>query len=178
MMENKKTIEYLNGTAWYRAVKVIYILSFVAVFALIIVVFSTEGDFDVLDIQNSKIVCQYGNEKIFLVKDIFDTGKILAPNNYDLHFTTDDENRIREFCEIDQEKLLAEGVWRIGENGRIEAEVFDSGIYGGVAEYRIEKERKKNWGSLLLGLLVTVAIFEAIKRIFYYIVLGRINPKK
>jgi len=140
--------------------------------------FSTEGDFDVLDIQNSKIICQYGNEKTFLVKDIFAEGEISASNKYDLHFTTADDARIREFCEIDKEKLLAEGVWRIGEDGRIEAEVFDSGIYGGVVEYRVEEVHKKNWGFLFLWLLTTVAIFEAIRRIFYYIILGTIKPQK
>lgn len=173
-----KIINDLINKAWYRAIKVIYLLSFLAIVTLIIIVFSAGEDFDVLDVQNSKIVCQYGNEKTFLVKDIFNKGEISAPNNYDLRFTTADNERIREFCEIDKNKLLSEGVWKIDGDGRIVSEMFDLGIYGEVIEYHVEKEFKKRYDYLLLSLLITVAVFETIRRIFYYIILGNIKPQK
>lgn len=163
-MENteKKTLQHLNSKAWYRAIKVIYLLLFLAIVALIITLFSVEGDFDVLDIPNSKIVCQYGNEKQFLVKEIF--GKNELPSVLPEYYrTAGDEfsQKILKYCEIS--KIITRSDQPSGF-------IPDP--------YRIEEKTKKQFGYLLLSLLITIGIFEAVRRIFYYIVLGSIKPQK
>ena len=67
-MENKKTISHLNSKAWYRLLKVVYVFLFMAIFALIVFLDQSTTN---LDVSNSKVICQYGNEKQFLIKDIF-----------------------------------------------------------------------------------------------------------
>lgn len=157
-----KTINELNNKAWYRAVKVIYFLSFLAIIALIITLFSIEGNFDVKDIPNSKIICQYGNERQFLVKEIFGKNELpsILPEYYR---SAGDEfsQKILKSCEIS--KIITRSDQ-------------PSGFIPG--PYRIEQKTKKQLGYLLLSLLITIGVFEAIRRIFYYIVLGSIRPQK
>ncbi len=174
-MEDKKTIKYLNNKVWYRAIKIVYILSFFVVLAFMIVAV-TEGEFTVLDVPNSKVICQYGNEKQSLMKDIFSKDKmpVFLPNYYNLR---DDEfsQAILKSCSID--KVIDQGPSK---------RFLDSVVMPGESQvdfipadpYRIEEEEKIQFGYILLVLLVTIVIFEAIRHIFYYIVLGIVNPKK
>tara|TARA_Y100000310_G_C20484880_1_gene716416 strand:- start:431 stop:952 length:522 start_codon:yes stop_codon:yes gene_type:complete len=173
-MEDKKTIKYLNNKIWYRAIKIVYIFSFFVVLAFMIVAFS-EGEFTVLDVPNSKVICQYGNEKQSLMKDIFSKDKmpVFLPNYYNLR---DDEfsQAILKSCSID--KVIDQGPSK---------RFLDSVVMPGESQvdfipdpYRIEEEEKIQFGYTLLVLLVTIVIFEVIRRIFYYIVLGIVKPKK
>ena len=157
-----KTISELNNKAWYRATKVIYLLSFLAIIALIITLFSVEGDFDVVDVSNSKIICQYGNEKQFLVKEIFSKDELptVLPEYY-RSAGNEFSEKILKYCEIDKIKTRSDQ-----PNGFIPD------------PYRIEEKTKKQFGYLLLSLLIAVGVFEAIRRTFYYIVLGTIRPQR
>lgn len=163
-MENneKKTLPYLNSKTWYRAMKVIYLLSFLVIVALIITLFSVEGDFNVTDIPNSKIICQYGNERQFLVKEIFDKNELpSALPEYYRSAGDEFSQKILNSCEIS--KIVTRSDQPSGF-------IPDP--------YRIEEKTKKQFGYLLLSLLITIGVFEVIRRIFYYIVLGSIKPKK
>jgi|SRR3989338_651227 len=160
-----KIISELSNKAWYRAIKVIYLLLFLATVALTITLFSVGGDFEILDIPNSKIVCQYGNEKQFLMKDIF--GRDEMPSSLPTYFYTkgtEPSERILRACEITE--ILTQ-------------DTTNDGRFNFVPDpYRIEEEHKMQFWYLILSLLVTVGIFEGIRRIFYYITLGTIKPQK
>ena len=152
----------LNNKAWYRAIKVLYLLSFLTVVAFIITVFSVEGEFKALDIPSSKIVCLYGNEKQFLMKDIF--GRDIMPNSLPTYFNTkgtEPSERILRACEITE--ILTKDTTNDGR--------FNFVPYG------FEEEHKTQFGYLILPLLVAVGIFEGIRHIFYYIVSGSIKPQ-
>lgn len=153
--ENKKTIEHLNSRAWYRAIKVVYILFGLVVFASIITLFSL-GEFKMLDIPNSVVICQYGqygNDKQLLIKDIFNKDEIptTIPNYFNVKGTN-----------LSEKILMSCGI-----NAVITGD-----------PYRIKQKDKIQFGYMLLVLLMALVVFETIKRIFYYIVLGTINPKK
>jgi len=160
-----KTIGELSNKAWYRAVKVVYLLSFLIIVALTITVFSTAGDFEVLDVPNSKIVCQYGNENQFFMKDIFANEEM--PSSLPMYFSTkgtEVSQRILQACEITE--ILTQ-------------DTTDDGRFNFVPDpYRIEEDHKRQYGYLLLALLIITGIFEGIRRIFYYITLGTIQPQK
>ena len=160
-MENNKTVEFLNTKAWYRTVKVVYILS---VLVVIFLIFSIFLDSQVLDIPNSKIICQYGNEKSFLIKELY---KNSVPTILEIY---DDYNDLKNA----ETSLDILGACEVKE---IKQLIISGRTYGDVTPYVIEKKYKIQFDYLLIALLVTTAIFEAIRRIFYYIVLGTINPQ-
>lgn len=120
----------------------------------------------ILDITNSQVMCQYGNEKQFLIKEIFGKDEIPSalPNYYNDATRTFSEKIIKS-CSID------EVITRSTQpNGFIPD------------PYRIEKQYKKNIVMplvySLLSLIIMTILFEIIRRTFYYIVLGTIRPKK
>lgn len=173
-MENKKTISDFNNKIWYRAVKVVYILLFLAIAIITITLFLAEGEFRVLDIPNSKIVCQYGNEKQFLMKDIFtkDEMPIALPS-----YSSTQQGGL--FSRIAQEQLQNQ----ILKSCEINQVTIENSFKGGKADFvpdpfRAEEKYKIQIGYLLLSLLIVVIVFETIKRIFYYILLGNIKPQK
>jgi len=173
-MENKKTISDLNNKAWYRAVKVVYIFSFLAIVIITITLFLAEGEFRVLDVPNSRIVCQYGNEKQFLMKEIFtrDEMPITLPN-----YSNTQPGGL--FSRIAQEQLQNQ----ILKSCEINQVTIENSFKGGKADFvpdpfRAEERYKIQIGYLLLSLLILVVVFEMIRRIFYYIFLGNIKPQK
>ncbi|MCP6726641.1 MAG: hypothetical protein KJI69_01195 [Patescibacteria group bacterium] len=163
-IDSKKTIKYLNSRAWYRATKVIYVFFALVIFASIIALFSSE-DFMVSDIPNSVVICQYGNEKQFLIKDIFNKDEMptVLPRyfNFENFENTELSESILKSCEIDA--VIARNEQKQGFIPH---------------PYRIEEGDKIQLGYMLLALLIALAVFETVRRIFYYVILGVINPKK
>lgn len=154
-----KTTTDLNTKVWYRAIKVIYGLLFLVIVTLILSLPE-----EALDISNSKIVCQYGNGKQFLVKEVFDKKGMptILPTHFDSE-ETEFSKKILEICEISQV---------------VTQKMFESGSDFVPDPYRIEEKYKVKIDYLILSLLTIIATFEAVRRIFYYIVLGSIKPQK
>jgi hypothetical protein len=124
----------------------------------------------VLDKENSKVICQYGNGKQFLIKEIYNNEIPLILYKLEDNRVFDDREseKILKYCEINS--------------------VIDQSEqpHGFVADpYRIEKKYTQTIKGFtlsivysLVGLLIIALIFEILRRIFYYIVLGTIKPKK
>jgi len=176
----EKTISHLNSKSWYRLLKVAYIFSFLVVCTLtVFLIFSSNyRTHEVLDRQNTKIICQLGNKKQFSQKEIFGNDDIS-------HFTPFIENwkrfivpsdgdpeieKILKLCEISDDELItyanqphqsirAPYEWE-EKYIAISDGIFMSLIYS------------------LMGLAVTALVFEVIRRVFYYVILGIFKPKK
>jgi len=83
-MKNK-TVSYLNSRAWYRFIKVIYILLFIVILlGYNLFTFSVIG-FKNLDQDKTLIICSYKDEKVFYPKE-----KNIHLNNYDFKNETFD----------------------------------------------------------------------------------------
>ena len=164
-MENK-TISYLNSKIWYRFIKVIYLLilfiSIVGYSTAIFISYSQEYD-------NTKSYIKCANGKNF----------ILSQNEIDLHsdfMGSSDREKSKSLC-FDGlnsiEKTDSDHIFRL----KTISETENSGKYELVSIYI-----NRNWivtiEFILLSIIGNLFIFEAIRRGFYYVVLGSIRPKK
>ncbi|MFA4833785.1 MAG: hypothetical protein WC619_02975 [Patescibacteria group bacterium] len=186
----EKTISYLNSKIWYRLVKVAYIFSFLAACALtVFILFSfCYKTSEVIDNPNTKIICQTGNKKQFLIKDVFSNNDI--PTTIPDYYVATDKfsKKISNFCitPLDPEKksytLEELQASSLEELQAVGAKPKDGFI---PYPYRIEKKyiEVKEGATIsviysLIGLIIMALIFETLKRVFYYVVLGTIKPKK
>jgi hypothetical protein len=166
-----KTISYLNDKTWYRLVKLLFILFFLVVFSFVVVIIFSELWRNTLDIPNSRVVCQYGNEKQFTLKEIF-KGKdmpVTIPDVFDMIDSKSKSNEtILNACSITKKTIPKKH--------------YDAPDSFKPLPYRIEKQTKNNIGLLLiysiLTLIITAIVFEILRRSFYYVYFGSIKPKK
>ena len=124
-MENKKTIEYLNSKAWYRALKVVFIVLFIFTFVV-------------------------GNLAFINESLVYNEKQGLGLNG---------PQTVKE--------------WK-DSRGLYDKYLIETG--------QKEVETNLNFGVFIklffIGNLIILLIFEAIRRSFYYIVLGSLKPQK
>jgi len=161
----------LNKQPWYRFIKVVYL----SVFALTIIV----SVFVVYDENKSKwfddyiITCQYGNKTVFSAQK----EESIYLNDYDLKngissIPDHTKEKIQKVCGISQEEI----------QNMIAATLKKDGFVP--ALFRVEKgtieinSKIKAIGYSLLDILIVALIFEILRRIFYYIILGSLRPQK
>jgi len=192
-MENK-TISYLNSKMWYRSLKVIFILSFILaiIFSLIGVYFEYKPEFDN---EKSYVVCKDGrtvsleDNNIYLYSSYVGSDDDLTIKQRCGHSLTLEELKNGVSDDMIIERLLA---------NRSKGFDVDNAIKSGYSKEEIKEYLIKNidqteyklvsiytpihWvavvGYSFLIILSMIVLFEIIKRIFYYIVLGTIRPKK
>jgi len=151
-----KTISELNSKIWYRALKVIYVLIFIPIFLIpILLTIASEGpQFD-----NEKSYIECDDEKTFDDEALKKNG-VDIPLKFASYLIPQSVNdlKIKRMC---SESSFAP----IGKN------------YSLISVYT-----KRNWfktiGISILSIVATILLFELIKRIFYYIVLGSFKPQK
>lgn len=89
-----KTLQALNEKAWYRFLKVIYILLLILVIAVtFIIIYSSNHGFKTIDNKKTEIKCNVGNKKVFKASEhgielsdyYFDNGKLNYPNFLQYH---------------------------------------------------------------------------------------------
>lgn len=192
-MENK-TISYLNSKVWYRSLKVIFILSFILaiIFPLIGVYFEYKPEFDN---KKSYVVCKDGRTVSLEDNNIY---------LYSSYVGGDDDLTIKKRCtaaltfdEFKKDLSDYASIERLLEN-RSDGFDVDNAIKAGYSKEEVQKYLEKtinkteyklvsiytpiHWvavvGYSFLIILSVIVFFEIIKRIFYYIVLGVIKPKK
>jgi len=149
----KLTIEQLKEKTWYRFLKVIYALAFIIiiVFAVALIFDSTSPRYDN---DNSYIKCNNGKE--FKLSELNKNGTHISGPYIDTG-----EDRLLNF----------DCIWRgASADPNIKGYKF-IGIYTARNWFKIM------WQSLL-SIAIALIIFEVIKRIFYYILLGKFMPKK
>lgn len=186
-----KTINELNSRVWYRVLKVLYIFSFIAIVAitLFLVFVEHKTPIEEIDHSNTKIICNLGNKNTFNKNQVFEgLDQFFKEEQY---YKIDRlKSVIQNKCEITQEILnkfeLTRGETKDGRTPVLwsDGESSFNATINGLTGYEIE-EKYKYTGGLdavigysILSLLVLIIIFEAIRRIFYYIILGKLMPRK
>jgi hypothetical protein len=180
-MENKKTISHLNGKAWYRLVKVVFFLALLIALGIFNLIAFSSKPYTTTDEYNSKIVCNNGkdyiagNNGIDIYKAIADEFNRPRESSYILYdvIGTDHPNNATVLC------------WG-GSSFVPEAISNDDWLTltSSTPQYKVELAKKTvgNWWGflelLVIGNIVILLIFEVIRRVFYYIVLGSIKPEK
>ncbi|GEM_PF-1305990 len=187
-MENKNSISHLTSNWWYRLIKVVYL--FFLVIALIGfsagIFFSFSPEYD-----NNRSYIKCANGKEFVLSE---NGITLYS---DFMWSTDRDKAVRLCSDIatltEPQRTQLDGiVLKMDSDGAstpdIQVIVNDfkqkygqpspnSGKYELVSKYT-----NRNWvaiiGFSLLSIVATLLFFEVIRRIFYYIVLGSLRPKK
>lgn len=171
---NEKTISGLNQKMWYRFIKVIFIITFIS-FCGVCVWINFE---QIYKYHTDYIVnCNYGNKNVFLAlkdKQIFILGPFThngssIPIEYGL--PDDTKKELQSACGISQEDALAIGKISIQTNDV--KKLYDlTSTKVANSNYQIAIIQS------FLCILIIFIIYEIIKRLFYYIVLGSLRPKK
>lgn len=153
----EKTIQGLNSKIWYRTLKVFFILVFLFIVAIYIGIISSKLA-HTINLEKSTIKCELGNE----VLSLKDAG-ILGPIHY-IDTFVDDLIRIK--C---------------GKIDFIPSENRFSNL-NNEGNYSTNLIYDNNWVGIIVRIIVFTTLlailFEIIRRIFYYIVLGKIRPPK
>ncbi len=183
-MENERTIASLNAKVWYRLIKVVYLLTFVVAILLPIIGISMNYG-PKMDAENSIIKCQGGG---------FVFPKMFGVHLYSENVSFSDDKKIRVQClpysnlgeivkkayptvytDISNEDL--------GKRVKEKNDVYLGNIEIKDKNYSLETTyTKRNWtatvGFTALSVVIVLAIFELFRRVFYYIFLGKVFPKK
>lgn len=173
-MQNGKTISYLNSKMWYRFVKVSYAISFLVILSFSILLIVDENKpRKILDNDTTEIACKYGNKKTF-------TAKIIGVTVYDypeFKFASWDNDKILKFCNAENEKIE---VTNFATDQKVQTDLknFIGAGYDIKPSYKNEGSYSSMIFYILLSFIGTLLFFEIIRRTFYYIVLGKIFPKK
>ena len=145
-------IKKLERKTWYRALKVVYILSFlVAVIFILYTVYEEKAPRKVVDQERSVIICDNGKEYIPDSEDYIGEIGMISFEAY------------KKFGRICSDKGYASG---------------DIGSFAPKVEHKTEGSWLVLVVFLVLSVLAVALVFEVIKRIFYYIVLGSKKLKK
>ena len=157
------TIAYLNTKIWYRFLKIIYIFVFIS--ALIYALNEAIEEYsplEVIDSDKSLIICDSG--------DIYTFNEVR---------NVSDDREMRWLCLDPAEKIRIEQSF----SGVYQRFLREKGCFIPV-NYKIKTTHKTigGWhlvfGYSIFWALIICAVSEIIKRAFYYIVLGKINPSK
>lgn len=160
-MENKKTLEYLNSKAWYRFLKVIF-LGFFLISLVLVSKFVIDTGLKRIDNNRTQITCKTSNKNTYTAKEL--NIKLTKANFIGLEEFRDDGNKILKTC--------GGYIWKYSSGQtyiRLPSEVFDIKpvyTYGESLKY------------LIFYNFLIVLCFEIFKRVFYYIILGKIKPEK
>lgn len=179
-----KTISDLNNKVWYRLLKVTYIFSFL-VFCILTVLLTFSWNYksyDVVDRQNTKIHCLLGNNRQFSQKEIFGEEDIAhfrpilgggrpMPIS-DPPMWSKQEEKILQFCEISNNEIMNRSKQSLLNKTVFSPYEFNiqyTSISGNIATALIYS---------IISLMTIVLVFEAMRRTFYYVILGTFKPKK
>ena len=162
-----KTITELNDKAWYRLLKVIFIL--IIIFAASIAIYinyDAVGNYQT----DFTVNCNYGHKSTFLA---YKDKQIYIPSYYDYTYSLaklpdDTKVELQVACGISQEELFA----KMNDTN-------DSKKLFELSETKIITDTYLSatvWS--IISLLIIFVIAEILRRVFYYIVLGSLRPKK
>jgi uncharacterized integral membrane protein len=179
-MENKKTISDMNKKSWYRFLKVIFVIAELMILGIIIILAFSNKPYATNDEYNSKIVCNNGKEYIAGYNGI-DIYKAIA-EEFDDSRKSLNLNNVRGMENPNNAQILCVE----GSSFVPEALTMDewNKLTSPTPLYKVELIKKMvgNWwsfvGYLILVLFIVFIIFEVIRRVFYYIFLGKFKPEK
>ncbi len=171
-----RTITELNGKAWYRFLKVIYVTLILLVStSSVISIFQDIGSHQT----DYLVTCNKGNKSTFLAYK--DKGIYIS---YDWErktppykgftpevLTANSINALQNACDIAKEEQFVQDslLMKLG---------FTEGLFS-INQIKVNIFTTANafgWSLLSIAIILTVA--EILRRIFYYILLGTLRPKK
>ncbi|MBI2626749.1 MAG: hypothetical protein HYW77_00690 [Parcubacteria group bacterium] len=162
------TISELNNKWWYRLIKVGYLLLIMAACVIsIAVAFEDVGTYQT----DYLVVCNYGNKSTFIAnkdKDIWNIPQYYDYSESLAKLPDSTKIQLQSACGISQAEMNAKF-----ENPNDNKKLFD------LTETKVNTT--SYWSAILwsiLSIIITFAIAEIIRRIFYYIVLGKVKPVK
>jgi hypothetical protein len=192
----EKNLSYLRSKAWYRLLKVVFIFSFLIV--LIVYNFIIAQDVRTVNERESKIICT-GN----IVDEALGTSKELrldemgtvayGLSSYQREGIFDYEGYFKDYNARDIFDILGScGRTIIGNKnfdivGARKAGFSDSEIFNYLKpsfaenkpfEIKLLFTYKPFIKNLIVGNLIILALFEILRRIFYYVLLGTMRPAK
>lgn len=189
-MKNKKTISHLNSKTWYKPVKVIFII-FILIYAVLFVFFAVEIS-KPKQVKDYKIECvsDYTNKKSFFAEK--DAGMYIYQSGTDSIYQSlsiDDRKKIRESCDISDAEVntynsKAVDYIKQQENIGVDDVTIQKYIDNDMRPYRISEAYVTKGKYIetiiysLLSLLIVLVVAEMMRRVFYCIFLGKINPEK
>ncbi|MDB4992403.1 MAG: hypothetical protein JWL75_648 [Parcubacteria group bacterium] len=182
-----QTISELNKKWWYRLTKVIYFITLFIVIVIPVWIMWVQSA-PTFDISKSYVECNNG---LKLDSNTLSTKGVFL---YDNFIPYESENKVRFLCASDSDiaeiarKAYPNGysslsdeviasIMRANQDAFLEHATISSVNYRIVSIYT-----SRDWQSMLgysAVIIVSVALlFEAIRRIFYYVFLGKIRPSK
>ncbi|HNV62263.1 MAG TPA: hypothetical protein PKN54_04860 [Candidatus Cloacimonas acidaminovorans] len=213
-MDNKKTISYLNGKAWYRFLKVIFIFIFIAVILIANGINISEG-IGRIDKDKTLIYCNGGDKRVVTARQAgvhFSNYEFIKGFNYkkfyEDHYNEYDIRYILMACydEVpeynnNEDIYLMQRVYEITgfkanpkkyddnylkEQFKIMTEGYKSKdqkiSYLDYSIHLFDIKPVYNYKDFVLYSLIAnfsiLLTFEVLRRVFYYIALGTIKPKK
>lgn len=193
-----QTISDLNKKWWYRFIKVLFFsLIAIAIYFATIINLKNNVPNEEISLNNSFLICEAGNNKTFS----FQTINTVKNSRYAYEKLEEDWTRddlIGELCGIVKPQIKNEYIPISSQSIGFDIDRYDAlEVARASLEEKIQLWRKEvlsshkleknnvtigSWfefGALyFLSLLSIVVMAEFIRRIFYYIVLGKIKPEK
>ena len=165
------TITELNSKVWYRFLKVIFIIAFALSSVIAIAIaFSSVGNYQ----DDYSVKCNYGNKSTFLAskdKNIYISS--YEDYTYSLAKLSDTaKNELQSACAISKVEMTAkmDALFNGHDDGKNLYELTPTKV---ITDTHLTASM---WS--LLSIVIIFVAFEAIRRAFYYIVLGSIKPEK
>lgn len=168
-----KTISELNSRWWYRLIKVLFLLLLVLIFLFSFAVVYTT--YHVRNVSDYLVTCDYGNKKTF---DAYKDAGIQI-----LSFNLDGPATVGSLNDYEREAIQK----ACGITSSEAVQMLRNSLSGnsGIPSLFVIQPTTVTEGSTLsvvlfsaLSLLIILITFEFIRRMFYYIVLGKIRPPK
>jgi hypothetical protein len=176
-MENK-TISYLNSKAWYRLLKVVYLLVFL--FSLIVAIAIINDIYGVKRLKDHRVACNYGSKANFLAYK--DKGIYLS--DYELENGLGEipskKDSLQTACEITKEERenLIVAIMKGKTTDDPSSDNYMPPLYRITQEQVVSGRVSDVVSYSLLTILLIVLVFEVVRRAFYYVVLGSVRPVK
>lgn len=185
-MEHNLT--WLNSKWWYRALKVIYFLSFVVVFGLLVVSgFSGAKPKQVLNEQKSQLTCLEGNHKSYSYLEMDTLTKQMAEADSAVQ-----AGDVANLCGLPNAYgEMASTSLNLPLREQMARKYYDTNNVQ-VTKWKEEMSRaytlsiamktEGSWWNVLemigFAFLIVIIPLEILRQGFYYIVLGTIRPRK
>ncbi|HEX8974164.1 MAG TPA: hypothetical protein VF817_01605 [Patescibacteria group bacterium] len=166
-----KTINELNNKVWYRFLKVIYIGSFLFILLIASVLLYSNYRMPDKYISQDKLVSLFINAPSGVTFD--GIVKELNTKGYTVQYVTDPQllNNLGEAVKASYPSYSNMG------NEDLAQKVVDKDSY-----LLSTKDYSSSWFHIVFGIVTDAIVFyvafEILKRAFYYIVLGKVFPKK
>jgi hypothetical protein len=167
-----KTIQDLNNKIWYRLIKTFYLFFMLAVFIIGSIVIYDDSYYYAFNSDKTLIYCSQSGAK-------FDVNK----NDYDIGIFMTEEQKTKiaqDLCQIKYPFANALNNESIFSKYSLNDEFITwNQIFSATKGIEEKKFHFIKFPFKIIGFsLILVIISEILRRTFYYVVLGKINPKK